>query len=67
MTMRDNPTQRLRQLRRRRDRLHAQLAQVQDETGEAIRDAVAAGMAVPEIADLVGLSTQRVYQHRAQQ
>ena len=44
-----------------------ELAQVQDETGEAIRDAVAAGMAVPEIADLVGLSTQRVYQHRAQQ
>lgn len=60
------PATKLRQLRRRRDRLHAELVQVQEETGQAVRAAVAAGMTVPDIAELIGLSTQRVYQHRAQ-
>lgn len=60
----DDPAKWLRQLRRRRERLQADLARVQDETGEAVRAATAAGMTAPDIADLVGLSTQRIYQHR---
>lgn len=65
--MNEDPAEWLRRLRMRREQLQAELAQVQGETGDAVRVAAAAGLTVPDIADLIGLSTQRVYQHRAQQ
>lgn len=65
--MNEDPAEWLRRLRMRREQLQAELAQVQGETGDAVRAAAAAGLTVPDIADLIGLSTQRVYQHRAQQ